>query len=93
MAGPLSPAARTQAIAAFESLGLCQQLAEAAADLGWKSPSAVQQQAVPLLIQGRSSIAALLGLRMLVCSAKWATPPTQADQAGAYHSKGREWPG
>ena len=55
MANAASPAARAQAVAAFESLGLCQQLAEAAADLGWKSPTNVQQQAVPFLIQGKGS--------------------------------------
>ena len=49
-----SPATRVQAIAAFESLGLCQQLAEAAAELGWRCPSNVQQQAVPLLLQGQA---------------------------------------
>ncbi|KAK9812303.1 hypothetical protein WJX73_000732 [Symbiochloris irregularis] len=51
-----TPAAQKQAVAAFESLGLRTELAEAAAALGWKSPSPVQQQAIPLLIQGRDVI-------------------------------------
>ena len=41
------------AIAAFEKLGVCRQLAEAAASLGWKEPSSIQQQGVPLLLQGK----------------------------------------
>jgi ATP-dependent RNA helicase DDX47/RRP3 len=43
---------RAAAIKAFEELGLCTQLAEAAASLGWKTPSVIQQQAVPPLIKG-----------------------------------------
>lgn len=43
---------REAAIKAFEGLGLCTQLAEAAAGLGWKQPTVIQQQAVPPLIQG-----------------------------------------
>lgn len=54
MVAALLSAARAEAVSAFEALGLCTQLAEAAADLGWKSPSPVQQQAVPLLLQGTS---------------------------------------
>ena len=42
----------TSAAAAFQSLGVCAQLAESAAALGWKKPTAVQEQAVPLLLQG-----------------------------------------
>jgi hypothetical protein len=44
------------AIKAFEGLGLCTQLAEAAASLGWKQPSVIQQQAVPPLLQGKSNL-------------------------------------
>lgn len=43
---------RVTAIAAFEALGVCKQLAESAASLGWKSPSPIQEQAVPHLLQG-----------------------------------------
>lgn len=48
----LSAEERAAAIKAFEELGLCAQLAEAAAGLGWKTPSPIQQQAVPPLLQG-----------------------------------------
>jgi superfamily II DNA/RNA helicase len=40
------------AVKAFEALGLCAQLAEAAAGLGWKAPSVIQQQAIPPLLAG-----------------------------------------
>ena len=48
----LTPAENEKAIAAFQELGVCRQLAEAAASLGWKSPSSIQAQAVPHLLQG-----------------------------------------
>lgn len=48
----LSEEEQGKAVAAFEELGVCTQLAEAAAALGWKTPSAIQQQAVPLVLQG-----------------------------------------
>ena len=48
-----SPEAAQQAsVEAFKKLGICEQLAEAAAALGWKEPTSIQQQAVPLLLQG-----------------------------------------
>ena len=48
-----SPEAAQQAsVEAFKKLGICEQLAEAAATLGWKEPTSIQQQAVPLLLQG-----------------------------------------
>lgn len=43
---------RKASIKAFEELGLCTQLAEAAASLGWKQPSIIQKQAIPPLLQG-----------------------------------------
>ncbi|GBF91769.1 DEAD-box ATP-dependent RNA helicase [Raphidocelis subcapitata] len=52
----MSDAERAEAIKAFEALGLCSQLAEAAAGLGWKTPSVIQQQAVPPLLQGNDVI-------------------------------------
>jgi ATP-dependent RNA helicase DDX47/RRP3 len=48
----LTEAEKKSSIEAFEALGLCTQLAEAAATLGWKKPSSIQEQAIPLLIQG-----------------------------------------
>ncbi|GLI59076.1 hypothetical protein VaNZ11_000909 [Volvox africanus] len=58
MGGPdkLTDAERASAIAAFEKLGICTQLAEAAAGLGWKSPSSIQEQAIPHLLQGKDVI-------------------------------------
>lgn len=48
----LTESEKQSAIEAFEALGLCTQLAEAAAALGWKKPSSIQEQAIPLLIAG-----------------------------------------
>lgn len=48
----LSEGEAASAKAAFQGLGVCEQLAEAAAALGWKSPSAIQEQAVPMVLQG-----------------------------------------
>ncbi len=48
----LTPAENDKAIAAFGELGVCRQLAEAAAGLGWKTPSSIQTQAIPHLLQG-----------------------------------------
>lgn len=48
----LTDVERAASIAAFSKLGLCPQLAEAAASLGWKTPSPIQEQAVPHLLQG-----------------------------------------
>ena len=44
------------AIAAFEALGVCNQLAAAAASLGWKKPSAIQEQAIPHVLSGQDVI-------------------------------------
>jgi len=52
MTATLSETERKAAIKAFEELGLCTQLAESAANLGWKTPSPIQLQAVPPLIAG-----------------------------------------
>lgn len=55
MGGPdkLTDQEKTDAMAAFEKLGICPQLAEAAASLGWKGPSHIQEQAIPHLLQGQ----------------------------------------
>eukprot|EP00878_Enallax_costatus_P041048 GHUV01047499.1.p1 GENE.GHUV01047499.1~~GHUV01047499.1.p1 ORF type:complete len:179 (+),score=36.03 GHUV01047499.1:140-676(+) len=53
---PLTEKEREAAIKAFEGLGICTQLAEAAASLGWKTPSVIQQQAIPPLLQGSDVI-------------------------------------
>ena len=44
------------AVAGFEALGICQQLAEAAVALGWKEPTSIQQQALPHLLQGAAML-------------------------------------
>ena len=41
-----------EAVALFEKLGVCKQLAESAAGLGWKAPTSIQEQAVPHLLAG-----------------------------------------
>ena len=43
---------KADSIAAFVALGVCTQLAEAAAGLGWKTPSSIQEQAIPHLLAG-----------------------------------------
>ena len=50
----LSEAEHQQALQAFEALGICSQLAEAAASLGWKTPSSIQEQAIPEVLKGGS---------------------------------------
>ena len=49
----LSESDHNIAVKAFEELGICTQLAEAAASLGWKGPTSIQQQAIPNVLQGR----------------------------------------
>jgi len=51
---PLTPAENDKAITDFEALGVRRQLAEAAAGLGWKTPSSIQAQAIPHLLQGKA---------------------------------------
>ena len=51
---------REQSIKAFQALGVHSQLAEAAVSLKWKTPTPIQQQAVPHLLQGLSTVVDLL---------------------------------
>lgn len=44
------------AVESFEKLGICSQLAEAAASLGWKVPTSIQQQAIPSVLEGKDVI-------------------------------------
>jgi hypothetical protein len=44
--------AKEQSIKLFEQLGVCRQLAESAVSLGWKSPTSIQEQAIPHLLGG-----------------------------------------
>ena len=50
--GRLSEEEAAAAKQKFMALGVCDQLADAAAALGWKAPSSIQEQAVPLVLQG-----------------------------------------
>lgn len=50
------------AISLFEKLGICRQLAEAAASLGWKAPTSIQEQAVPHLLAGQRTTTLLFGI-------------------------------
>lgn len=47
---------KEESIDSFCKLGVCKELAEAAVSLGWKEPSAIQEQAVPLVLQNRDVI-------------------------------------
>lgn len=38
--------------AAFQKLGISPQLAESCADLGWKAPTSIQEEAVPHALEG-----------------------------------------
>ncbi|KAH9298945.1 hypothetical protein KI387_030627, partial [Taxus chinensis] len=40
----------------FASLGVCEQLTEACDVLGWKKPTAIQVQSIPLTLEGRDLI-------------------------------------
>jgi ATP-dependent RNA helicase DDX47/RRP3 len=51
-----APPKNEESITSFEKLGICRELAEAAVALGWKSPSSIQEQAVPLVLQNRDVI-------------------------------------
>jgi len=52
----LSEEERKKSVEAFEALGICSQLAEAAAALGWKCPSPIQEQAIPHVLQSENII-------------------------------------
>lgn len=52
------------AVKAFEALGVCTQLSEAAAGLGWKHPTEIQSQAIPHVLQGAPPQAGQAGARM-----------------------------
>ena len=49
-----SAAETAAAVKKFTALGVCEQLAEAAAALGWTAPTEIQAAAVPHLLAGAS---------------------------------------
>jgi ATP-dependent RNA helicase DDX47/RRP3 len=44
---------QSPASAAFAALGVCRPLADAAAALGWSTPTEIQAQAVPYALKGK----------------------------------------
>jgi ATP-dependent RNA helicase DDX47/RRP3 len=56
MATALSASEKKKAAEAFVALGVCEELANAAADLGWKEPSEIQAQSIPQALQGKDVI-------------------------------------
>ena len=51
--GTSSAADMAAAVKKFTALGVCEQLAEAAAALGWTAPTEIQAAAVPHLLAGK----------------------------------------
>ena len=66
---------KEEALKAFTALGLCDQLAEAATDLGWTAPSRVQEQAIPLLLQGAPWFWNVQAVTALLCESLEAAMP------------------
>ena len=56
MAVVLNETEKKKAKEAFLGIGVCEELAEAAADLGWKAPSEIQAQSIPQALQGKDVI-------------------------------------
>lgn len=67
----LSEEEHSKAAAAFQKLGVCEQLAEAAAALGWKTPSSIQEQAVPLVLQGEATHSQLVYANCCAILPEW----------------------
>lgn len=40
-------------VKSFKDLGICEQLVEACENLGWKTPSKIQAEAIPQALEGR----------------------------------------
>ena len=56
MAAVLNETEKKKAKEAFIGIGVCEELATAAADLGWKTPSEIQAQSIPQALQGKDVI-------------------------------------
>jgi ATP-dependent RNA helicase DDX47/RRP3 len=52
MAAALSEADAEKSKEAFRDLGVCDELCEACADMGWKVPTEIQREALPPLLDG-----------------------------------------
>jgi ATP-dependent RNA helicase DDX47/RRP3 len=48
----LSEADAEKSKEAFKALGVCDELCEACADMGWKVPTEIQREALPPLLEG-----------------------------------------
>ncbi|RVW75371.1 DEAD-box ATP-dependent RNA helicase 10 [Vitis vinifera] len=52
-------------VKSFKDLGICEQLVEACENLGWKTPSKIQAEAIPHALEGLSLCAATCGRETL----------------------------
>ncbi len=62
----------------FQALGVCEQLAEAAVALGWKTPTGIQEQAVPHLLQGWRMLCNMLSHMMQLAPDAWVAAVANA---------------
>lgn len=60
-----SPAA-LKALKSFQTLGLCAEIAQTAVDLGWASPSKIQEEAIQLILQGEPPLATSIFLGIFI---------------------------
>ena len=86
--------AKEESVKQFEQLGVCKQLAEAAVSLGWKSPTSIQEQAVPHLLGGMSGHISLISMLKyvvkLICRLPLDVKSTRLSPA--WHRQGCYWP-
>lgn len=61
-------AAEEENTTSFKSLGLCDQLVEAVAELQWKSPTPIQAEVLPPALQGCSHSVSHVSILFLVSS-------------------------
>ncbi|KAI3846070.1 hypothetical protein MKX03_029102 [Papaver bracteatum] len=52
----MAPEGEDEEMKTFKDLGLCEQLAEACDNLGWKNPSKIQAEAIPHALEGKDLI-------------------------------------
>ena len=73
-AAGLTAAEAAASKAAFQELGLCDELCDAAANMRWKAPSEIQKEAIPPLLEG------------VLCTAKTAVWLPHTDQSCTFVS-------